>query len=146
MKRWFLGLLLAAAPAAADDEVKLRNGDRLSGKVATLAKGKLVLATPHSGAVPIDWAQVVSVRTDGKVEVKLSTGEVIQGKLSPGPEGRLRIEVEGAPEPVEVALADGARAVASLPNPGSGGPPAPVRGTAVTVSWRPEDAVLLEPE
>jgi putative salt-induced outer membrane protein YdiY len=98
-----LGLLLAAT-ASADDEIKLKNGDRVTGKVLGLGKGKLAFQTPHSGAMQVDWAQVLSLKTDGKVAVKLSTGEVIEGRLSPGQEGRLRIESEGAVAPVEVEM------------------------------------------
>jgi len=36
---------------AADDEVKLKNGDRLSGKVVGLAGGKLNMVTPETGPV-----------------------------------------------------------------------------------------------
>jgi hypothetical protein len=105
--RFFPGMVavfLLCAVGAADDEVKLKNGDRLTGKVTSLAGGKLTLVTTHSGPLKIDWAQVVSVKTDGPVKVKMVTGELFDGKLSPGENGRMKIETQGAAAPVEVDL------------------------------------------
>jgi len=97
-------LFLFVAGAFADDEVKLKNGDRLTGTVKGLAGGKLLLETSHSGPLKIDWAQVVSVKTDTPIKVKLATGETLEGKLAPGAEGRLKIETVGPAAPVEVDL------------------------------------------
>lgn len=104
MRRAILCLLVLAAPAAGDDEVKLKNGDRITGAVSGMAKGKLEVATGHSGKLLVDWAQVASVRTDGKVKVRVVTGEVFEGKLGPGQEGRLKVETEGAAAPIEVEM------------------------------------------
>jgi len=81
--------------------VMLKNGDRLTGKIVDLAGGKLRLDTGHSGVVAIDWAQVAAVKTDAKIKVKLATGEVLEGKLGPGQEGKLKIESDGV-GPTEV--------------------------------------------
>jgi len=97
-------LFVLAGVGLADDEVKLKNGDRLTGKVKALAGGKLILETVHSGSLKIDWAQVVSVKTDDPVKVRLVTNEILEGKLSPGADGKLKIETQGATAPVEVEL------------------------------------------
>jgi putative salt-induced outer membrane protein YdiY len=97
--------LMVVTVASADDEVKLKNGDHLTGKVISLAGGKLLLETTHSGSLKIDWTQVISVKTDAPIKVKLSTGDILEGKVVPGQEGRLRIETPGAATPVEVDLA-----------------------------------------
>ncbi|HXX93288.1 MAG TPA: DUF481 domain-containing protein [Planctomycetota bacterium] len=88
----------------ADDQVKLKNGDTISGKVLSLANGKLVIETPYAGKVTIDFGQVVSVKTDAPVKVTLATGEVLEGKIVPGADGRLKVETSGAAAPVEVEL------------------------------------------
>lgn len=87
---------LAWGAGAAADEVVLKNGDKLTGKVLGLAGGRLALETPHAGVLKIDWAQVASVRTEAPVRVKLQSKEEHAGKLSAGAEGRLRIEPEAA--------------------------------------------------
>jgi hypothetical protein len=90
------------AVAAADDEVKLKNGDQLSGKITGLAGGKLTIVTPHSGPVKVDWAQIVSIKTDAPIRLKLVTGEWLEGKVSPGAEGKVKVESAGTAAPVEV--------------------------------------------
>jgi hypothetical protein len=102
---WVAALFLMAAVSFADDEVKLKNGDRVTGKVTSLAGGKLMIETGYAGKLLIDWAQVVSVKTDAPIKVKLATGELLEGKVSAGAEGRLKIETAGPAAPVEVELA-----------------------------------------
>lgn len=97
-----MALLAMTAVGSADDEVKLMNGDRLTGTVKSLAGGKLVLETAHSGPLKIDWSLVASVKIDASTKVKLATGETLQGKVSPGAEGRLKIDSGGIAAPVEV--------------------------------------------
>jgi putative salt-induced outer membrane protein YdiY len=102
--RAMLGVLLFAmvAVASGEDEVKLKNGDRITGTVKSLAGGKLVVETAHSGALKIDWAQVASLKVDAPIKVRLATGETLEGKIGPGAEGRLKIESGGTAAPVEV--------------------------------------------
>lgn len=98
-------LLVMIGTAAAEDEVKLKNGDRLSGKITGLGGGKLTIVTPEAGPVKLDWAQVVSVKTDEPVKVKMTTGEMVEGKIVPGADGRLKVETQGAAAAVEIDLA-----------------------------------------
>lgn len=60
-----LGYLALAASVAAADEVRLANGDRISGEVKGRAGGKLVVITSYAGEVALDTAQVVSVTVVG---------------------------------------------------------------------------------
>ena len=88
MKTTLLALFLLLGSAAfADDEVKLKNGDRITGKISGLAGGKLVVETTAEGKVSIDWTQVVSVKTDEPLRLKLLNGDLVEGKVSPGAEG-----------------------------------------------------------
>src|SRR5438128_6802240 len=98
-------LFAIVAVASADDEVKLKNGDRLTGKLKAVTGGHLFLETTYAGPLKIKWADVVSVKTDAPIKVILTTGELIEGKVSPGAEGRLKVESAGAAAPVEVDLA-----------------------------------------
>jgi len=97
-----MAVLLLSAGAARADEIALKNGDRLTGKVVDLVGGRLRIDTGHSGIVAVDWGQVASVKTDAKIKVKLATGEVIEGTLAPGQDGKLKIESAGA-GPLEIA-------------------------------------------
>lgn len=107
-------LAIAAVAPAGADEVRLANGDRLTGTAVRLAEGKLALATAYAGEIAIDWSQVVALATDEPVRVVLDDDTRLNGVVSAAdgsggatPSGeapRLRIAVEGLAEPVEVAL------------------------------------------
>ena len=97
-------VLLLGGAAALGDEIKLKNGDRITGTVTGLAGGKLAVDTPHAGAVKIDWAQVASITTEGKHKVRMVTGEEVEGKLA-GQDGKLKVASEGAAAPVEIEWA-----------------------------------------
>jgi putative salt-induced outer membrane protein YdiY len=86
----FLIVAVAALAAAADDEVKLKNGDRLTGKLAGLDGGKLTIETAHSGKVVVDFAQVASMKTEGDVTVNLASGQDVSGKLEYA-DGKLKV-------------------------------------------------------
>jgi putative salt-induced outer membrane protein YdiY len=75
-------LIVLAATDARADEVVLKNGDKITGKILDLGGGKLRIETGHSGVVTVDWGQVASLRTDGHVRVKLSGGEYVEGKVT----------------------------------------------------------------
>jgi putative salt-induced outer membrane protein YdiY len=102
MIRFGVLMVLLALPVLAEDEVKLKNGDRVSGKVLSLNGGKLEIETPAMGKVQVDWAQVESVKTEDKIKVRVATGEEFEGKLASGAEKRLKIQSEGAAAPIEV--------------------------------------------
>ena len=104
-KALLLSSLLLGPSFAGADEVVLKNGDKLTGKVLGMAGGRLAFETPHSGVVKIDWAQVASLKSDEKVKVKLATKEMVEGKLAPAGEGKMNVQSEGAAQPVVVEYA-----------------------------------------
>jgi putative salt-induced outer membrane protein YdiY len=65
-------LLLCAANRATADEVRLSNGDRLTGTVVSLADGTLTFKTPH-GDLKLPWADVAAIRIDRQLLVTTGT-------------------------------------------------------------------------
>ncbi|MCW5943947.1 MAG: DUF481 domain-containing protein [Fimbriimonadaceae bacterium] len=80
-------VLFALASVASADEVRLKNGDRLTGNVVTLAGGQLTFASVLAGRVTLKMADVESLTTDAEVRLASAT-LVLQGRL---------ILVEGKP-------------------------------------------------
>lgn len=98
-----LAIALVLIPALAGaDEVTLKNGDKISGKLVGVRGGKLQIETTHSGVVTIDWGQVAGVKTDAKARILLTTQETVEGVISPGENGMLKVQSEGAAQPVIV--------------------------------------------
>jgi hypothetical protein len=104
---------LALAPAAAvqaapkTDIVVFQNGDRLTGEIKGLEKGKLELSTDTAGTVNIEWDKVARIETKQYLDVEMSSGHRYFGKVPKGEtSGSLHVIVEGEPEGQTLAIAD----------------------------------------
>lgn len=105
-RRLALGLALplclgaAAGAAPKTDVVALRNGDRLTGEVQQLERGRLSLKTDDLGTVEIEWDKVESVTAAAPFDVDDLSGKRYMGSLQPNPPGQLRIAWAGSEETV----------------------------------------------
>ncbi|GIW73007.1 MAG: hypothetical protein KatS3mg102_2549 [Planctomycetota bacterium] len=91
---WMAALLASAALAgvpARADEVWLRNGDRLTGKIEGMSDGKLVLAAPWGEKVTIRWEEVATLSTEAALPVVLADGTVLNGRVAKEGVGLVRI-------------------------------------------------------
>ena len=90
--------VLAALPAhaAKTDVVVLRNGDRLTGEIEQLDRGRLRVSTDDLGTVEIEWDKVASVAASAPFDVDDLPGNRYMGALAPGPlAGQLLIAWKG---------------------------------------------------
>lgn len=85
--------LLWALPAYAqkkpDDIVTMTNGDRLTGQIKVLSKGRLSVDVSATGVVSIKWAQVAEVTSVRVFEVETSSGLRLLGTLTPAGGGQV---------------------------------------------------------
>lgn len=95
--------LAAASGCARADEVVLKNGDRLSGKLLHLAGGKLRFRPAYAAAMDLDWRDVAAVSTDAPVAV-LRRGEAAPARMRLSPEVALEDIVYVNPQPHESGL------------------------------------------
>lgn len=81
--------LALAPPLAAEktDVVVFKNGDRLTGEVKRLERGRLSLKTDATDTIQIEWEDVASVRASETFDVETRTGERYFGSLAPADEG-----------------------------------------------------------
>jgi putative salt-induced outer membrane protein YdiY len=105
--RWFVGLVMVGATCAGSaraDEVLLKNGDKLDGRIVTMDGGKLTINVLGLGDVKVDAGQIVTFQTDGPVDLRLSDGTGVKRKVDAVPTGGVTIEGGlAANEPVAVA-------------------------------------------
>jgi hypothetical protein len=76
--------ILVATPASAQDKtdvVTLRNGDRITGDVTTLSRGRLKLKTDDVGTIDIEWDNIRTVQAKRLFEVTTSDGRLRLGSL-----------------------------------------------------------------
>lgn len=79
-----MALLLFASQSAyagKTDVVYLKNGDRLTGEVKTLFRGKLQLSTDHMGTVYIEWEDIKEIVSNTGQAVELTNGQRLFGPL-----------------------------------------------------------------
>lgn len=102
-------LVLSATVQAAPktDILVFRNGDRLTGEVKGLERGKLSFKTDATGTISIEWDKVASVQSDQYLEVELSDGRRHFGRASQvQPDGQLNLRVGSGSNLREVPLAE----------------------------------------
>jgi hypothetical protein len=100
-----LALSLVLAARAGADEIQLRNGDRLTGKIVSAEGGKVVIKTEATGDVTVDLSKVKTISTDEPIVVKVGDS-TFKSKLEPGEDGTVQVvPVEGG-APQALALKD----------------------------------------
>src|SRR3954469_5574042 len=105
-----LAILVMAGHAAAQgskgrtDVVTLPNGDRITGEVVRLDRGRLEFKTDDAGTLYLEWDKVATVQATRAVEVVTEDGRRILGSL--GPAASRLLTVVGPAGRVSVAMAE----------------------------------------
>jgi len=88
------------------DEVRLENGDRISGTIVTMENKVLRIRTSYAGDLSIKWEAVAAITTDGSIEVGLSDDTSAHGVVRAAEEGKLSIIAEQVDEPLTFDVED----------------------------------------
>lgn len=96
--RFFPALILFPILLCAD-QVTLKNGDRVTGKIVKKDGANLVIKSELMGDLTLKWASVAAVATDQEVTLAAPAGDAVKGKLSTS---NGKVEVAGT----QVAMAD----------------------------------------
>lgn len=81
LMRFFILSCMLLTTVVLADEVKLKNGDRLTGSLTHLDDKELVLKTEYAGDLKIKRAAVASIETTDPVNVALKDGQSLVGRL-----------------------------------------------------------------
>jgi hypothetical protein len=91
--QWWIVLVLLlsgrAAGAQKTDSVWIRNGDRITGEVKSLARALLKYSTDDLGTISIEWDKVDRIASNATFEVQLTSGIKHYGPLGLGRSGTL---------------------------------------------------------
>ncbi len=100
--RTLLCLALAGgAGAAVADTVWMKNGDRLTGRVVLLERGKLVIETRYGGDIQLKWSEVATLETDRQLLIRNGERDKSVGYwLRPAEQGQVTL-VQGEQSRVE---------------------------------------------
>jgi putative salt-induced outer membrane protein YdiY len=88
------------------DEVFLKNGDRISGKVLNMKDNKLFIETSYSGEIGIIWNEIISLRADDEISVLLNDDTMINGSTREAENGVMRLGTGKIAEKMSFSLAD----------------------------------------
>ncbi|MGD9561526.1 MAG: YdiY family protein [Pyrinomonadaceae bacterium] len=74
-------VLIGSTPIFAD-QIFLKNGDRLTGKILKKDGDKIVIETESAGVVTVLWASVEKISADQNLNIKLADGQLIKGTVA----------------------------------------------------------------
>jgi hypothetical protein len=80
----FIAGLAFASTAYADktDVILFKNGDRLTGEVKTLDRGKVSFDTDATGVIKVEWDDIEQLYSNTTFEIALQDGERLYGSLA----------------------------------------------------------------
>ena len=124
-------LFLSSGPAVLADQIILKNGDRITGKIVKKDGDKIVIQTESAGVITILWSAVQSIVADEPVNIKTKEGQLIKGTVATKDDQKVEVEtketgkVEIDRESIDVVRSDAEQAAFEaeqerLANPGFG--------------------------
>lgn len=78
----YMALLMPATASGNTDVVTFINGDRLTGEVKSLERGKLRFKTAATDTISIEWDDVAYLTSDQNIQIETETGDRHLGQLS----------------------------------------------------------------
>lgn len=66
---------------ASADEIRMKNGDVLTGKIVKKETDRVIFRTTYAGEIPIQWSEVANVISDQPVQIVLLDGTSVNGVL-----------------------------------------------------------------
>ena len=76
-----LALAMAGLAYAQVDVVELKNGDRISGSIKEMDGEFLIIDTPYTEKLKIDWKEVVAVTTDKPFVVRIKPDKYVNARI-----------------------------------------------------------------
>jgi len=107
MRGVFMGLVMVILTAglANADQITLKNGDRMSGKIVTGDGKTLLLKTEFAGDVTIQWDAITAIESTDVVYLTLKDGTKLNGKITTE-DGKFVVANAAAPSAGPVASKD----------------------------------------
>ena len=98
-----IGLPAGGRAQGRTDIVALANGDRITGEVLRLQRGRLEFKTDDAGTLYLEWDKLTSVVTMRLVEVGTGDGATYLGTLVKAPAGAIAVAMSGGEIPVAMS-------------------------------------------
>ena len=99
---WFAANMLAFSSTANADQIIMKNGDVISGKVVKVDEKEVTINPAYTGKFAVKRNAVASITTKGTLEVELADGRLVTAQFAGLEEGAQVLVIEEHPEPVNV--------------------------------------------
>jgi len=100
----FVASTLPASAAPKTDIVIFKNGDKLTGEIKSLRRGRLNLNTDATGTIGIEWKKIAKVVSSQNVQVETSSGARYFGHLgTTDKDSRVVVETADGPQMLDAA-------------------------------------------
>ena len=88
-----VGVMLLLASGASADEIRMKNGDRLTGDIVRMEKEILVFKSAYAmEQLGISWEEVECIRSDGYLPMEFAGQDFLIGRLDCPESGKVQIE------------------------------------------------------
>lgn len=77
-------------------EIRLKNGDIITGKIIKKETSVVVVETSYAGEISIQWSEIANIKTDQPVHVVLTDGSHLHGPLQEDEAGVASVELAEA--------------------------------------------------
>jgi putative salt-induced outer membrane protein YdiY len=77
------------------DQITMKNGDRLTGKIVKSDGKTLVIITPYASEIAVTWSEIDQITSDQPLHLTLSDGQTIVGTVTTEPD-RYAVETKEA--------------------------------------------------
>jgi putative salt-induced outer membrane protein YdiY len=101
-----LSIVFTFAPLLCADQVFLKNGDRLTGKIVKLTDGKMTFNSDLAGQISIDLKNIQTFSADSSIKVVLKDGTAFDRKIAAGESNQFAIESTDILTPQSFKVAD----------------------------------------
>jgi hypothetical protein len=106
MPKWFLLIVFSGLSftlqAAKNDIVVLKNGDRITGEIKELKRGKLKYSTDDIGTIYIEWTNISEIYSPVNFEFFTAYGEKFYGSIGWSKPGYLKVVGPSASQEIEI--------------------------------------------
>ncbi|UCF94673.1 MAG: DUF481 domain-containing protein [Desulfobacterales bacterium] len=96
---WVVGCCLITGLSFAD-EVRLLNGDRLTGKIVSMQADDLTLQTSFAGEITIKWSEVARIRTETPLRLVLADETKLEGIPQSIEDRKIKLQLDSLSEPI----------------------------------------------
>lgn len=102
----FIVVFVVAVFPTQADEIHLKNGDLITGEIATSENGSLVVKTSYAEKIKVKWEEVACLNSDKEVTIWLKNDEKLTGRLTCPSLGQVQLAGDDAGEMREFSVAD----------------------------------------